>query len=453
MHAAQSAPPIQKTTSREPTTDSRARTALLDVRALFDRHGTCSIALLPRKPEGWPTTARISTGSEVRDIEQLQEGWYEEVKPADIETVLLNGAVWRELTERREWLLSGREVFVLAAHPELRGFLSCARLETGRRHVVLFRSSRAREIETALNEAGSVAFTVAADGVPPGWTALRDVVPNRAVPRNDDADILNILRPLPEIDIQLEGGVPVDRSSWLFGRPPTIRVYGPNEQLTDVLIDGQHAQPDPSNAFSVPGVTEIGDHEIWCSGVTRRFSIVTRPLRSTVWDAHRFTSRDSRHAFSVCGPLVQGTDESISSEIAPEKDLGPPVFLVAATHPVLIGANPGEIQIVTSPTESWRIPGMASVAFKPVWGLPLSPLLADKRRASIRYLGPGDVDSQSNVCEPAEISQPRKAVERWCSYVLDTSRKGLPLERASPELTALWREHRRRARDLRRRYR
>ena len=60
---------------------------------------------------------------------------------------------------------------------------------------------------------------------------------------------------------------------------------------------------------------------------------------------------------------------------------------------------------------------------------------------------------QSNVCEPAEISQPRKAVQRWCAYVLDASRKGLALETKSPALLALWRAYRKQAHELRRRYR
>jgi hypothetical protein len=446
---------VSRSKVRTSTADTRARAAAIDVRVLFDRHGGCSISLLPKQPTGWPDTVRISVGTSVYELEQLQEGWYGELEPSDMGAVLLQGVIWRDHISGREWLLTGRELFVFAAHPELRGFISCPRLASGRKHVVLYRSSLAQEIETVLNEAGcSNWMTVPQDGIPTGWAALRDVVPQQAVPQNHDADILNILRPLPEVDIQLEGGVHIGQSNWLLGRPPVVRIYGPSEALDSVLIDGRVASADPSGAFSVPALTELGDHEIWCGGVSRRFSIVTASLPSTVFDAHRFESAGSNIALSICGPLVhQMRHRSNGEEIVEGEDPGPPVALVSQSHPVLIGANPGEVQIVPLGMTSSRFPTLVRLAFEPLWGLPRMPLLADKRYASIRYFGPPSGEPPTAWTELATSDYTPQAIQRWCAYLLDASRKNLALENTSSAVKALWRAQRLRAYNLRRRHR
>ena len=73
---------------------------------------------------------------------------------------------------------------------------------------------------------------------PAGGCSERSV-PQRPVPLSSDADILNVLRPVPEIEIALEGGIRLAYNSWLLGHPPAIRIYGAPEHTESVLIDGK----------------------------------------------------------------------------------------------------------------------------------------------------------------------------------------------------------------------
>jgi hypothetical protein len=436
-----------KTKTRTEAT-SRDGTTAFDLRVLFNRQGGCSISLLPRRPAGWPETVQISIGADSFEVDLLQEGWYEEIRPNDMGSVLRQGVVGVDADREREWQLTGREVFAFASCSDLRGFVSCPRLQISRDHVVLCHSSRVHDVEAILREAGCSGWTrPLEDGIPSEWTLLRHVLPGRAVMPNEVSDILNILRPVPEIDIQLEGGVRLEHNNWLLGCHPTIRIYGAQDHAQDVVIDGQVAVPGASGGFSVPGTTELGDHQIWCSGITKRFSIVNRPLPSQLWSAYRFGSGSHREAFTVCGPFVHHVAKAPLS--VDEEDISA-VQVVPISHRVLIGANPGEIQIAPARPGAIRMPCVTRVPFEPVWGLPLS-LLADKRRASVRLLaarlssaGPSEI--------PLQVPRDRaKAVRLWCSYVLDASRKGLALEPQSPDVAALWRRYRDRARQVRRR--
>jgi hypothetical protein len=198
----------------------------------------------------------------------------------------------------------------------------------------------------------------------------------------------------------------------------------------------------------VPGMTELGDHQIWCGGITKRFSIVNRPLPSQLWSAYRFDSGSKRETFTICGPFVQHV--APTPQLVNEESISA-VRVVPISHRVLIGASPGEIQIAPVRPGPTRMTCITRVPFEPVWGLPLSPLLADKRRASVRFLaatlpsaGPSEI--------PVRVPRDRTAaIRQWCSYLLDASRKGLALEPQSPDVTALWRRYRDRAREVQRR--
>ena len=67
-------------------------------------------------------------------------------------------------------------------------------------------------------------------GVPSGWLLFRDVKPTRAVPRRDEAHILNALCPLRDIEPHYVGGIRLTRRTWLAGFPPRIRFTGELEE-------------------------------------------------------------------------------------------------------------------------------------------------------------------------------------------------------------------------------
>src|SRR5207247_10763902 len=118
--------------------------------------------------------------------------WYQDIAPDDFGAVLCDGVLWRDEGTGQEWLLSGREVFVLASGTAHRGLVSCARLVIGREHAVLSTTPRLPAVEAVLRQAGCDGWTQhdENDGAPRGWVVLRGVLPRHPVPWTATADIL-----------------------------------------------------------------------------------------------------------------------------------------------------------------------------------------------------------------------------------------------------------------------
>src|SRR5262249_11083992 len=156
-------------------------------------------------------------------------------------------------------------------------------------------------VEDALQRAGCTNWTVfrEEDGTPSGWILVGDVersgrprglAPTCAVSMEESSDILNVLRPNPEIEISLEGGVPLGYSTWLAGFPPLIRVFGDAEHVQQVLIDGKEATIGENAGFIASGWDTPGIHSVWCSHIKRNYSLV--PMRQSwhPWSAYEFPS-------------------------------------------------------------------------------------------------------------------------------------------------------------------
>jgi hypothetical protein len=269
----------------------------IDIRVLFDRGGGCRITLLPRRRAGLPEVCAVGTDKGLSlELVALEDEWFQDVVPEDLGALLRAGIVWSGPDAGQEWVLAGREIFVLAPGTTHRGFVSCPRLAIGREHAVLCTTTRLAEVEDALQRAGCANRTVFGeeDGAPPGWVLVSDVdrssrprglVPTNAVPVKEGSDILNVLRPLPEIEILLEGGVPLGYSSWLAGFPPTIQVLGDAEHVQKVLIDGKEARLGADGAFRALGWDDPGSHQVWCSNTTRGYSLVRLERTWDPWPA------------------------------------------------------------------------------------------------------------------------------------------------------------------------
>ena len=143
--------------------------------------------------------------------------------------------------------LSGRGIFVLARHGELNGFVSTPRLVLGEEHVVLCVAERLPDVRAAitLTESPEPTDLNSDSGMPAGWVGLRGVRPHKPVAPSPDGDIFDALRPLPDIEIALIDGIPIDRQTWLSGFPPTVELLGDTSALGIVTIDGQEATRSP----------------------------------------------------------------------------------------------------------------------------------------------------------------------------------------------------------------
>ena len=182
---------------RQRTTNPGPAAIEVRVRILFQHGGYCIVSLLPKRLPGLPEELIASSQAGDVELQALQEEWYQDVAPDNLANLLRMGFVWRDPDTGQEWMLSGREVFVLAHGTTHRGFLSCPRLALGRDHVVLCTVGRLSAVGDALRAAGCADWTQLGedDGAPPGWLVLRKIRPQRPVPLSSEADILNVLRP------------------------------------------------------------------------------------------------------------------------------------------------------------------------------------------------------------------------------------------------------------------
>jgi len=448
-------PPARSSPSRrsEPNADRntaiRSRAATIEVRVLFERGGYCSVALLPKRPPDLPEELLVEGGAGNVELLALEDDWYQDIVPGNLGEVLREGLVLADPGTGQEWVLSGREIVVLASGATHRGFVSCPRLGLGRDHVVLCATRRLPKVEEALREAGCASWTRLAegDGAPRGWTVIRGVSPAKAVPLREDGDILNILRPLPDVEIALEGGIRLAYNSWLDGHPPAIRVYGAPEHTEVVLIDGQEAVRSENQGYAAPGWAELGEHHVWCSNTSASYSIVACDTDWRFWPAYSFAlSGNPASGFAFCGPLVQPVDHAGNSDHEPG-DAQP--IQVPPSNPVLIGSRPGEVFIADRRRDIRGALCLCLPPFDPVWALPAQPLRCDKEVSGVLFIG--------NATSVQDLSGHRRGmrrggdIERWSRLILDASRKRLVVKPRNPSTDQLWRSYKTVARNLRRR--
>lgn len=449
-----SAPPQpSRPTTNASTSPSRGLPAPIEVRVLFERGGHCTVSLLAKRPPRLPDELTVSSDIGEVELVALEDGWYQDVVPENLGHLLRAGFVWTDKGSGQEWLLSGREVFVLAPSSTHRGYVSCPRLVLGREHVVLCSISELPAVEEVLRETRCPAWTqlVETDGAPAGWVVLRGIVPQRPVRPSSDADILNVLRPLPEIEIALEGGIRLAYNSWLIGHPPAIRVYGDPEHTEKVRIDGQDAVGSNDHGYTAPGWDEEGHHQTWCNNTNKSYSLVRCEASWRFWPAYSFSlpgSKDRVSQFAFCGPLVRpaGAPHEIDSNSGQRGAIQVPL-----SNPVLLGSRPGQVFVAHRRRDVRAAQCLVSPPFDPVWALPAQPLLCDKRANRILLVG-----EPVAVCGGEDYGQPpggRRVLERWYRFILDCSRKGLAVDPANQATYQLWREYKRYARRLWRRMR
>lgn len=428
---------------------SRTQPLPLELRIQFDRTGFCNIALLPRRASSSPECLTIVGPTRDHELVALQDEWYADVTPDELPGILEEGVRWIDQDEARGyvWTLTGRDVFVLSARNDISGFITRPCLELGREHVVLCRASIRSEVASAITAVGGDTNDEIGEslGVPQGWTMFRHVTPERAVESPPSADILNALRPLPNVRIEFEGGIRLKRTEWLEGYPPKIRVYGLGAAAA-VQIDGEAALCDAEGTYNTPSSSSLGKHSVWCQGKSRSYTIAPFVASWSPWKAFTVpVSAKPQSTLSICGPLVR-VDAKAESGIFP--------LSVPETNTVIVGANPGEFSIARRASSLRGLPCIASTSFRAVWALPDNPLGCDKQRIRVLFVG-GESDHDvgplsSHAPRTTQEHAPRTTQEaiKWSRAILDSGRKGLTLEPESEEIRRLWRTYKRLARTI-----
>ncbi len=419
----------------------RSRALPIEVRLRFDRGGFCAVSLVAKRTTELPETLTVSTASGELDLCGMQEEWYQDVFPEDMPSTLHDGVVWT--TDEYNWSLSGRDLFVLASRADISGYVSQPCLALGREHVVLCSETIREAVEMALAATGADPSVVidASLGTPPGWIAYQRVVPTVSVHPVDGPDLLNALRPLPEIELSLEGGVPLAYASWIEGHPPAIRVYGDPEHAVEVYIDGALAHCGSDREYQSPGWDVVGSHSVVCAGRTRSYSIVPFDGSWSWWDAYSFAANGhTSRRLSVCGPIVRadfsGQGPAVRTVTVPE------------TNPILVGAAPGQHALGIQASTVIGAKCVASPGFSPVWALPSNPLHCSKITACIRLL----THIAPQLLSADDFRAVRRArdsaIDSWCQIILNSSRKGLRLEPDTQSARYLWSSYTRLARRI-----
>lgn len=189
------------------------------VRIKFDRRTeSCSLSLLAERNENTEDPITVSSSDGMFDLMGLDEHWYQDVQPADMGTILRHGTRWTgSVSDGRlpEWQITSRQIYVLGTSDELSGFVSKPRLELGKQHVVVCPTEILQSVLETIKLTASLdpSKVEASLGMPSGWVALRGVIPSVGLEQEQSDGILGVIYPFPNVDIEFEGGIKIERST------------------------------------------------------------------------------------------------------------------------------------------------------------------------------------------------------------------------------------------------
>ncbi len=422
-----------------PTAGSdHTRIQRIEVRLKFDRDLFCRVSLIPWRTIGSPDEITAMTSFGEIGLVAIQENWYQDVTPPDLGKLLLEGTMWSDESIKVRWSLSGRELYVLAPQSGMTGYVSQPCLELGKNHCVLCTETIKDQVKAAIREAGARNFEEcdASRGAPNGWVILRDITPTEPVRSSQELDIMNALRPIPNIDISLERGIRVEGMKWIEGFPPKIFVYGERAQI-NIEIDGKVAETTMDGSMSVEGFDKVGQHVIWCGGTSKSYTIVPFHSECQRWDAHTFSVTRSDDCISFCGPLVCMRKGKYGDLVTP--------ILVSASNPLLLGPTPGDIAVALNVSGAKGMPCLAGPTFEPVWAFPMDPIHCSKENSNIQLLSavqPKKLDVKvTNHGDSCDVS-------KWYQLILDAGRKGLAIKPDTANNKALFGSYKNLARRL-----
>ena len=429
----------------------------LDVRLMYEKAGLCRISLLPRRTADFPEDLEVTTSDARYAFVMLQDEWYQDVTPDHLGVLLQNEIEWdAQLPGGRHvrWSLAGRPIYVLCHNDKLSGFVATQRLSIGEEHVVLCLNERLEEVEEAINLTGSPAAIELdeSNGLPHGWRGLRGVIPRKHVAPSPHGSIPDSLRPLADVEILFQGGIRIDRQAWLHGYPPHIRLRGDTSSVGNLLIDGSPASLTTGGHYEVEGWDLPGEHTVWCSSASRSYLIrdgveTWKPWKAYMWSVGTFAGEKEGARTSICGALVQ--------VVGPENSVRR-ATVVPASNNVILGANPGEIEVCQIRRDLRATRCVGFPWFDPVWALPADPLRCSKKIQRVLLIGdPRPVSSSLDRHGAGQPQTPHvlNRVRRWCSAIRMAGRKGLRTEPDASAIVALWGDYKRQARMISRRSR
>ena len=433
----------QPSRKQPPMQQARQRSFDLTLRLLFNRSGHFRVGILPQRGNDAPEEIALGPEGNSHTVAAVHDGFYEDVYPENLSALLVDGISWEGRTESDvlgSWTLSGRDLYVLTTHKDLHGFAQATRLKIGREHIVLCRNSLLALVEPILYQIGCAGFIKLdeSQGAPAGWTAIRGahserkviqgIVPTNAVRVETGPEILSILQPEPDLEIDLQGGIYLQQSTWLHGFPPRICVSGDIQPEIEVFIDGNRAVVEADGSFTNQGYDAVGEHavSIPVANTSRIYRITEGKEDWPPWDAHGLACGQ------LCGPLLLASDASATLR----------AVVVPSSNSVILGAEPGDIAYCP------RIQGpkqVGCVTFHAVWAIPFDAFGCDKKTTTIRLLSARQL---VKVHRRKFTGKEAARVIAWSAAILNASRKGLLVDTSDPHAPVLWKEYKSQARSL-----
>jgi hypothetical protein len=235
------------------------------------------IRLFPPRPPGFPEGEFAGGRQRFTLIDAGVDGWYEPLPPGDVDLaqVLDRGLELRHDGFALRW--EAQPVIVAARDEvELGGFVSRPQARLGEKCAVLCRAELAGDVERLLRQHAVSGWRSATGsaGLPPGWGAFLDVeLASRAL----TAATLRPLIPSQQTSISLEGGLRLDRQTWLAGAEPVVRVARDSPAAVPVEIDGRTVARRSEPFFRIDLARlqlPPGRHQLSVAGRVRRFETV-----------------------------------------------------------------------------------------------------------------------------------------------------------------------------------
>ena len=418
---------------------SRSLSMSVHARPLTHRRNQWRVSLIPPRAREFPEEITIKSVVVSETWYARQDEWYEGLTPPNLGDLLASGGRWESDDERFNWVLSPRDIYVLAPNSTISGFVNTSTLALGQDHVVLCTNRQKEAVQKALLEAGAeVSSIISGNGIPDGWLLFDNIRPSVAIEHSNEAGIFNALRPIHALRISFEGGIRLSGTTWLNRYPPKIRIAGESVGKIAVQIDGRQALLDSNGNYIAPKWDTEGKHRVFCGGVSESYELNNGAEAWEMFEAYSYKQDTlGENPISICGPIVFSMQDNTE------------VSLIPSNNNCLIGSIPGEINLISQSSVLRTSTLLAQASFPVVWSLPADPLRCNKATSSVRLLKSLPPGSPPHMSHPRD----RWVVLRWCQSILNASRKGLRIYPDTEDAKGLWQDYKVKARELRRKLR
>jgi len=369
-------------THRTEVESSRERSLSMHVHVVLRRRNRCQVSLLPSRVAEFDEEIEVNGPNGKEIWSACQDEWFSDISPANIGLLLEKGGEWEALHKgeiQLRWVLSIREIYVLAPSSTICAFVSAPRLILCEDHVVLCTKRQEKFVKDALTEAGCTEPSVISgnNGVPTGWVLFHSVCPTCPIEHEKEAGIFNILRPIHDLKIILGGGIRMTHSIWINGHPPQIRIRGTIDDKIEVKIDGKVAVADANGNYTVEDWDSPGRHTVFCGGVTQSYELVDGLQDWQGFEAFTYCPNPERtegQYVSICGPFVAENDGMSEAVLTP------------SCNALLLGATPGQFTFYPWQYDTRSSEYLAIAGFPVTWTLPTNPLQCNKSISFVKLI-------------------------------------------------------------------